>query len=150
MAILTPFCISEEMSAYPVSIERKAQGPHSVMYFIKANAPDSGELLLLATVEPVVGVARDDVGEGCSLLDASIPNCEHWTRVLVYEQTYPGWRGAPMLRGIRQHVVARKGAFGGEPNVALPCQLLATGVLRCAADLPACDIEQGAVGCKQP
>lgn len=148
MAILRPFCISEEMSAYSISIERTVQDLHSSMYFIKANASDSGELLLVATIEPLTEAPTDDVAEGCSLLKESIPDCEHWSRVLAYEYTPPGWPGPPMIRGIRQHVVARKGAFSDEPNVALPCQLLATGALRCAANLPACDIEEGANGCK--
>lgn len=148
MAILIPFCISEDMSAYSISIERKVQEMHSSLYFIKVNARDSGELLLLATIEPVTDIVADEVAQGCSLFDASIADCEHWSRVLVYEHTPPGWRGAPMLRGIRQRVVARKGVFGGEPNIALPCQLLETGALRCAANLPRCEIDQGEFGCK--
>lgn len=152
MAILIPFCITENLSAYSISIERNVEAPHYSLYFIKANARDTGELVLLATIEPMTDDAAndvaDDVGRGCTLLETSIADCEHWSRVLVYEYTPPGWRGAPMHWGIRQRVVARKGVFGGEPNIALPCQLLETGALRCAANLPRCEIDKGEAGCK--
>lgn len=42
VAILASFCLSKEMSAYSITIERKVQDLHSDIYFVKANARDSG------------------------------------------------------------------------------------------------------------
>ena len=149
MAVLSLFCISERMSAYSISIERKVQDIHATTYFIKANARDSGELLVLASVDSVMDETDTSApADGCTLWGESIPDCEHWGRTLAYQTMMKGSPGAPHLNGVRQNIVAKKGVFKGEANVALPCQYLATGALRCAANLPHCEIEQDTVGCK--
>jgi hypothetical protein len=148
MAILSLFCISEEMSGYSVAVERKIQDIHGTVYLIKASDPQSGELIVAAVVRSVEGPAPAGQEDRCSLFEVRIPDCEYRSSTLAYEQLLRGEDREPRSRGVRQDIVFKKGTLGAATNVVLPCQIATTGALRCGASLPRCEIEPGSAGCR--
>lgn len=149
LAMLSLFCISNDMSRFAVTIDRCTYDLHSALCVIKAHDRNSGELVIVASVQSLHSDEQPSAGkpiEPCELSGTHIADCERRVSDLTYEWVSPGGREV-RRRGIRQEVIARRGVLNEMGNVALPCQVSARGVIRCGLSLPRCEIKEGTAGC---